>query len=65
MGVVAYALQTVDDLFGSSVDVPKIALFLTDGQQMLLEACANDLSTQLQQNGVEMFTVGQSVFDLT
>ncbi|KAI0235885.1 hypothetical protein LSAT2_013572 [Lamellibrachia satsuma] len=57
-GVVAYALQSVTDLFGSSVNVPKIAVFLTDGQQMLLEACANELSQQLQQSGVEMFAVG-------
>jgi len=59
VGILAFSIQAAADLFKSSVNVPKIAVFLTDGQQMLLEDCAYELSTQLQKSGVKMFAVGE------
>ena len=61
VGIIAYGLQAVTDLLASSVNVPKIAVFLTDGEQMVLEACANNLSQALQQDNVQMFSVGEFI----
>ena len=58
-GIAAYGLKSAADLFGSSVNVPKIAVILTDGEQMILEACTNELAQAMQQSGVKMFSVGE------
>ena len=59
VGVIASGVKSAADLFGSSVNVPKIAVILTDGEQMILEACTNELAQAMQQSGVKMFSVGE------
>lgn len=60
-GIIGYSIQSVATLFDSSVNVNKMAVFLTDGEQMVkdLESCTYELSQQLQQDGVEIFAVGE------
>ncbi|KAI0235881.1 hypothetical protein LSAT2_013568, partial [Lamellibrachia satsuma] len=57
VGVIASGVKSAADLFGSSVNVPKIVVILTDGEQMILEACTNELAQAMQQSGVKMFSV--------
>ena len=59
VGINAEGVQSAANLLESSVNVPKIAVILTDGKQIILEACTNKLAQAMQQSGVEMFSVGE------
>ena len=59
VGIPAMGLREVAYLFGGSVNVPKVAVFLTDGEQPVQEECANNKTEQLKSDGVEMYAVGE------
>ncbi|KAI0233222.1 hypothetical protein LSAT2_016520 [Lamellibrachia satsuma] len=57
-GVLAYAVQAAGAALSSSAaGVPKIVVFLSDGEQMVLEACTNDIATIVRDGGVTMMSV--------
>ncbi|KAK2166207.1 hypothetical protein NP493_1332g00043 [Ridgeia piscesae] len=57
-GVLAYAVRAAGAALSSSeISVPKIVVFLTDGEQMVLEACAYDMATMLRDGGVQLLSV--------
>ncbi|KAI0233223.1 hypothetical protein LSAT2_016521 [Lamellibrachia satsuma] len=52
-----YELTFVVTSSSSAAGVPKIAVFLSDGEQMVLEACTNDIATTMRDGGVTMMSV--------
>ncbi|KAK2166206.1 hypothetical protein NP493_1332g00041 [Ridgeia piscesae] len=57
-GILAYGvLAAAAALSSSAAGVPKIVVFVSDGEQMVLEACANELATAIRDSGVTMLSV--------
>ena len=54
-----YELTFVVTSSSSAAGVPKIVVFLSDGEQMVLEACTNDIATIVRDGGVTMMSVGR------
>ena len=64
-GIPAMGLRLVADVFESSENVPKIAMFLTDGQNQVQAECAHNKTQQLKSDGVEMYAIGKLLYCTT
>ena len=63
-GVPPSGLLKVGELFQySNNDTKKILITLSDGKQHIEQKCVRDISEQLQAEGVEMFSLGELLYD--